>query len=124
MTYMIQIDGHNVVNKTNSDNSTLNQFAHFLCTCGPHTVSISAVNICHRVGPSTSNVTLDPKPLSSSTCPARDVTTANATTVNVTTVNATFANTTTAVDYTADTSDQPNKPTGCNDNPKESKLHV
>ena len=81
MTYMIVINGNNSVNKTNSDNSTRNLIAHSMCTCGPHTVSISAVNICHRVGQSTPNVTLHPEPLSnSSACPAPGVTYVHVTT--------------------------------------------
>lgn len=76
MTYMIKIDGNNSVNKSNTDNSTQNLFAQSVCTCGPRNVSISAVNICHRVGPSTPNVTLSPQLLSNPpTCPVSDVTT-------------------------------------------------
>lgn len=104
--YLIKIDRNINVNvtKTNSNNSTRNLFSYSVCACGPHTVSISAVNICHRMGPSTPDVTLYPKPLSGSTCPALDVTIANAITENMS------------------SGDTTNKPTASYENPMESKL--
>ena len=61
-------------NKTNTDNSTWNLFAHPVCMCGSHNVSINAVNRCNRVGVSTQNMTVDPKPLPDLSRDCNDVT--------------------------------------------------
>lgn len=65
--YMILINGENVINQT-SNNSRRNLLAHPVCVCGPHNVSITAVNRCSQVGQSTPNMRVTPKTLPNITC--------------------------------------------------------
>ena len=58
--YMINIDGENIVNKTDNLNESLNFITLFLY-CGIHNVSVQAVDICDRVSNSTPVVTVTPE---------------------------------------------------------------
>ena len=58
--YMVNIDGENIVNKTDNLNTTLNSFPLPL-DCGSHSVSLQAFDICNRVSNSTPVVTVTPE---------------------------------------------------------------
>ena len=62
--FMIFIDGVNVHNETNPENATFLSLSYLIRTCTPHNTSISIVNVCDQVGPSSPTVmTFSPEPL-------------------------------------------------------------
>lgn len=54
--FMIFIDGVNVHNETNPENATFLSLSYLIRTCTPHNTSVSIVNRCDRVGPSSPTV--------------------------------------------------------------------
>ena len=58
--YIINIDGENIVNKTDNLNASLNSFA-LLLYCGNYSVSLQAFDICGRVSNSTPVITVTPE---------------------------------------------------------------
>ena len=62
--YMVHINGTNIANETQNVHEPLTLATYPLCDCGSHSVSISAVDHCGRMGQSTPNlyVTVDPEP--------------------------------------------------------------
>ena len=58
--YMINVDGMNVVNKTENLNASYNLFA-LLLYCNNYNVSIQAIDICDRVSNSTKVATVIPE---------------------------------------------------------------
>jgi hypothetical protein len=62
--FMIFIDGVNVHNETNPENETFLSLSYLVRTCTPHNTSVSIVNRCDRVGPSSPTImTVNPEPL-------------------------------------------------------------
>ncbi len=62
--FMIFIDGVNVHNETNPENETFLSLSYLGRTCTPHNTSVSIVNRCDRVGPSSPTIrTFSPEPL-------------------------------------------------------------
>lgn len=56
--FTVYINGTNIINETNNINESLTLAAYPVCSCATHNISISAVNRCGRVSPSTPNITL------------------------------------------------------------------
>ena len=58
--YMINLDGENIINKTDNLNTSCNLFA-LLLVCDTRSVSLQAFDICGRVSDSTPAVTVTPE---------------------------------------------------------------
>ena len=56
---MVYVDGTNILNVTSETDQNLTKIFYPVCSCGPHSVSVSAVNRCGCEGPRSSNIMLE-----------------------------------------------------------------